>query len=101
MLESAVEKRLKREIEGVGGLCYKFTSPGRQGVPDRVCIIPGGAVVFVELKQDNGTLRPIQRAEIERMQARGADVWVLYGVTGVEAFMTYVKEVLLDHGEDV
>lgn len=101
MLESVSEKKLKREIEGVGGLCYKFTSPGRQGVPDRVCIIPGGHVVFVEMKQENGSLRPLQRAEIARMKERGADVWVVYGNTGVDAFMTYVKEVLLKNVEDV
>ena len=50
MRESTIEARLAREVRKLGGLCYKFTSPGAPGVPDRIIILPGGLVVFVELK---------------------------------------------------
>lgn len=50
MRESTVEARLKREIEKRGGLCIKFVSPGYTGVPDRIVLMRGGFVAFVETK---------------------------------------------------
>ena len=48
--EGVVERKLKTEIEKLGGLCYKFVSPGRRNVPDRLCILPGSIIFFVEVK---------------------------------------------------
>ena len=79
MNEKSLERKLKREIERRGGVCWKFTSPGTAGVPDRVCIMPGGRVLFVELKGDDGRLQPIQAARIQQMRELGADVRVLRG----------------------
>lgn len=50
MLESKIEKRLKKEIELLGGKAMKFISPGEAGVPDRIVLLPEGHVIFVELK---------------------------------------------------
>ncbi|MDV6239876.1 VRR-NUC domain-containing protein, partial [Trueperella bernardiae] len=38
MNEHAIEQHLKKAVEAIGGLCWKFTSPGTAGVPDRICI---------------------------------------------------------------
>ena len=86
MLERSVEAGLRRQVEKRGGLCLKFTSPGCSGVPDRV-IIAEGRVVFVELKQEDGRLRPMQKVMIRRMQRAGADVRVVYGAAGVRELM--------------
>lgn len=53
MEEKTVERKLKRGIEGSipGSKCLKFVSPGFSGVPDRIVLIPGGVVVFVETKR--------------------------------------------------
>ena len=51
MLEREVEKRLIRPIKALGGRCLKFETPGFTGVPDRIILLPGGRVVFVETKQ--------------------------------------------------
>ena len=51
MREAALEQRIKKITEKHGGLCWKFTSPSMTGVPDRICLFPGGHVVFVELKR--------------------------------------------------
>jgi hypothetical protein len=34
--EKVIENYLCEEAKKIGGLCYKFTSPGRRGVPDRI-----------------------------------------------------------------
>ena len=53
MLEKAIEKRLHDRIKKLkcGALCLKWTSPGFNGVPDRIILLPGAKVVFVETKK--------------------------------------------------
>lgn len=50
MREADVEEYLRRRVQGCGGKCWKWVSPGRNGVPDRIVLMPGGVVAFVELK---------------------------------------------------
>ena len=51
MLEKEIEKTLIRPIKNLGGLCLKFETPGFTGVPDRIILLPGPHIVFVETKQ--------------------------------------------------
>lgn len=94
MKESTIEARLVREVKKRGGLCYKFTSPGSPGVPDRIVILPGGVTVYVELKTEIGRLAKIQKWQIEELRKRGAVVRVLKGMDQVLAFLEEV-----DRGE--
>lgn len=50
MRENYIEKVLRQEVKRQGGWCLKFVSPGTAGVPDRICILPGGVLAFVETK---------------------------------------------------
>jgi len=75
--EETVELYLKKQAEAKGFLCYKFTSPGHNGVPDR-CIIGNGTTAFVETKAPDGHLRKIQSHRIKEMQAHGATVYVAF-----------------------
>ena len=90
MKESMIEAKLVKGIQRAGGLCYKFTSPGNPGVPDRVIILPGGRVVFAELKTEVGRLSSIQRWQTGELRARGAEVRVLKGMEQVQAFLEEV-----------
>lgn len=92
MKESAIEARLVREVKKRGGLCYKFTSPGNPGVPDRIVILPGGTTVYVELKTEIGRLAKIQKWQIEELRRRGAVVRVLKGMDQVLAFLEEVDK---------
>lgn len=92
MKESAIEARLVREVKKRGGLCYKFTSPGNPGVPDRIVILPGGTTIYVELKTEIGRLAKIQKWQIEELRRRGAVVRVLKGMDQVLAFLEEVDK---------
>ena len=61
MLEREIESKLKKPIEHLGGLCLKFVTPGFTGVPDRIILLPGGRVVFVETKAPGKVERPRQK----------------------------------------
>lgn len=87
MKESAIEAKLGKIIRDSGGLYFKFVSPGNPGVPDRLILLPGGRIVFVELKTELGRLAAIQKWQISEMQKRGADVRVLKGLDQVKAFV--------------
>ena len=50
MNEKAIEEYLRNQVKALGGKAYKFVSPGNAGVPDRLVCLPGGKVVFIELK---------------------------------------------------
>lgn len=91
MKESTIEARLVREVRKLGGLCYKFTSPGNPGVPDRIVILPDGRTIYVELKTEIGRLAKIQQWQLEEMRKRGADVRVLKGMDQVTDFLEEVR----------
>lgn len=57
VLEKEIEQKLKKMVECHGGLCLKWVCPGWLGVPDRICLLPDGLVIFVELKRPTGGKR--------------------------------------------
>ena len=95
MLERDIEKRLIQKIKAIGGKAYKFVSPGHAGVPDRIVILPGGKVFFVELKTDIGKLTPLQDKQINCLRKLNANVVVLRGESAVDDFVKVCKELIL------
>jgi streptogramin lyase len=70
ILERDIERYLVRRTIEHGGVAYKWVSPGRVGVADRIVLLPSGVVWFVELKTAKGRLSPWQKlfaAEMRRM----------------------------------
>ena len=90
MLEKQIERHLIEGVKKLGGICYKFVSPGHSGVPDRMIITSSGRVIFVELKTSTGRLSKLQKYTVEEMQKRGADVRVLSGLDAVKNFLTEI-----------
>ncbi len=87
MKESQIEKKLKDRVEAIGGKCMKFVSPGMCGVPDRICLFPGGQVVFVETKVPGGRLKPLQRKRHQELQELGFKVLVIDSEKQIEEVM--------------
>lgn len=80
MKESDVEQALVDRIHTIGGECMKFVSPGLVGVPDRIIILPGGEIHWVELKTWTGKLSPMQVQMHKRLKRLDQDVWVIRSV---------------------
>lgn len=76
MKESAIEQHLVARVHRIGGECYKFVSPNHAGVPDRVVVLPGGEVVWVELKTPKGVVSEIQKRTHLRLKELDQDVQV-------------------------
>ena len=64
MKEKDIENYLRTQVKKLGGIAYKFISPGNVGVPDRIIIMPNGKIYFVELKTDKGKLTELQNRQI-------------------------------------
>lgn len=92
MLEKDIEKFLVREVKKLGGLCYKWVSPGNAGVPDRIVLLPDRPVMFVELKTDTGKLSRLQEIQIKKLKAITEHVYVLRGLGGVGDFIELCKK---------
>ncbi len=75
MSEKAIEAYLRDRVKAWGGIAYKFVSPGNAGVPDRLVLLPGGHVVFVELKAPGKTSTPLQVRQQERIGRLGFTVY--------------------------
>ena len=98
MKESQIESRLTQGVKALGGIAYKFVSPGNVGVPDRLVILPGGKVLFAELKTDKGRLSPMQAHQIRELQRRGAETWVVHGEDGLKSFLEACREYIAEGG---
>ena len=90
MTEAQIEKKLEKMVRERGGLCMKWVSPNLPGVPDRIVVLPGGRVIFVELKTEIGRLARIQKWVNGELHSRGADVRVLKGLQAVKDFVEEV-----------
>lgn len=86
MREKDIEKILVGEVKKLGGRAYKWVSPGNDGVPDRIVILPNRPPVFVELKSETGRLSALQQVQIKRLRELGQAVFVVKGIDGLSQF---------------
>ncbi len=77
MREKTIEQKFVATVKAVGGLALKFTSPGFDGVPDRIALLPGGKMAFVEVKAPGEKPRPLQLARHRLLRRLGFKVYVL------------------------
>jgi len=88
--EAKVETYLHQEVTKLGGTTRKWVSPGRDGVPDRICIL-NSLVWFVEVKTLKGKLSVRQEREIETLRSHGCIVDVVYGKSDIDKMMEFFK----------
>lgn len=77
MREKSIESKFAAEVRMRGGLAPKFVSPGLDGVPDRLILLPGGKAAFAELKAPGKSLRPLQAVRKRQLEALGFRVFVI------------------------
>ena len=77
MREKTIEAMLVKAVKNMGGLAPKFISPGLDGVPDRLVLLPGGKLAFIELKAPGKELRPLQVRRKRQLEALGFLVYCI------------------------
>lgn len=77
MREKTLEQSLVRAVRAAGGLAPKWVSPGLDGVPDRIVLLPGGRIAFAEIKAPGKKPRPIQEVRIRQLRRLGFQVYVI------------------------
>lgn len=75
--EKTLEKKLRVEIEKRGGRCFKFAASYFAGVPDRICLLPGGVIFFAEVKTTNQKPTKLQLSVHKILTDLGFKVFVI------------------------
>lgn len=94
ILEREIETKLRLMVTRAGGKCLKWVCPGWSGVPDRIVLLPGGRLVFVELKRPKGgKTAALQRWWAKELQALGFRYEKVKDVNDLAAFQReYIKD---------
>ena len=75
--ERIIEQKLVQAVNERGGICPKLTSPGFDGMPDRIVLLPRGRMAFVEVKAPGEKPRPLQKARHRLLRGLGYRVYTL------------------------
>jgi hypothetical protein len=87
MKEKIVENHFVWAVERAGGKTYKFTSPGRKGVADRIACLPDGSTWFVELKTKGGRLSALQKMFMSDMALLNQRYMCLWTIEQVDEWI--------------
>ena len=90
MREKYLEQKLVQAVKAAGGICPKFTSPGTDGMPDRLILFPNGKLAFVEVKRKGMKPTPLQLARHGMLRKLGFKVFVLDDVEQIQGFLEEV-----------
>lgn len=91
MRESKIERQLAVAVKKMGGMAVKFVSPGLNGVPDRIVLLPGRKIAFVELKAQGKKPRALQEKRKRQLEALGFPVYVIDGVEQIGGVLDEVR----------
>lgn len=92
MTEKALEDWTIQRVKDLGGISYKFTSPSRRGVPDRIIIMPGNKIGFLELKATGQEPTKLQLAEMRKLSDKSCMVEWTDSKEGVDSFLEDLKD---------
>lgn len=92
MREKVIEQKLLRAVKRAGGLAIKFTSPGFDGMPDRLVILPKGLIAFIEVKAPGLKPRQLQVKRHEMLRDLGCRVFVLDDEGQITALLIKMME---------
>ena len=88
--EKYIEGTLVKAVRQAGGMCPKFTSPGTDGVPDRIILLPGGRIAFAETKAPGKKMRPLQVKRKGQLESLGFRV---YCIDSIEQIGGVLREI--------
>lgn len=92
-LEKDIEAVLVRKVKQRGGQCLKWVCPGQAGVPDRIVLLPGGRIIFIETKRPKGgRLSKLQEFWGNKLQDLGFEWRVIWNDQDLEILMQSIDE---------
>ena len=91
--EKVIEEYLRDQVKSKGGKAYKFVSPGNAGVPDRMIVLPGCEIFFVELKAPGKKPTELQNKKIAELRTLGKDVFVADSKESVDQILPVAERV--------
>lgn len=90
--EQKIEQKLVKVAKANGGLCFKFSSPGTVGVPDRILLLHHGRIAFIEVKAPGKKLKPVQAYRKRQIEELGFKVYVLDSYEQIQIIIDEMKE---------
>ena len=91
MQEKYIEKKLVAAVKSMGGIAPKFVSPGIDGMPDRIVLLPMGKIAFVECKATGKKMRPLQLKRKQQLEALGFLVYCLDDVERIGGILSEIQ----------
>ena len=91
MQEKYIEQKLVAAVKSMGGMAPKFVSPGIDGMPDRIVLLPMGRIAFVECKATGKKMRPLQNRRKKQLEALGFLVYCLDGVEQIGGILSEIQ----------
>ena len=91
MREKEIEKKLTQAVKHMGGICPKLVSPGFDGMPDRIVLLPKGRMAFVEVKAPGERPRPLQMARHRLLRRLGFRVYVLDSIEQIGGILDEIQ----------
>jgi len=88
--EKTIEQKLVQAVKAVRGIAPKFVCPGYSGMPDRIVLLPGGKIAFVEVKAMGNKPRPLQLHGHETLRRLGFKVYILDDVADIASILTEI-----------
>lgn len=92
MREKEIEEKFRIAVKRAGGKAYKFTSPGNGGVPDRLVVMPGGRIGFVEVKAPGKRPTSLQDMRMRELAGLGCTVLVLDSPEGIQGAIAAISQ---------
>lgn len=91
MQEKYIEQKLVATVKNMGGIAPKFVSPGIDGMPDRIVLLPVGRIAFVECKATGKKMRPLQKKRKKQLEALGFLVYCLDDVEQIGGILSEIQ----------
>lgn len=91
MREKTLERKLVQIVKAMGGIAPKLVSPGYDGMPDRLVLLPHGKLAFIELKAPGKRLRPLQEKRKKQLEALGFLVFCIDGIEQIGGILDEIQ----------
>lgn len=93
MREKTIEAKLVQIVKSMGGFAPKFVSPGLDGMPDRIVLLPHARMAFVEVKAHGKKPRPLQVRRKSQLESLGFSVYCLDDATRIGGMLDEIQSV--------